>query len=249
MKPSQRKRSAFIKKNLILFLLCTLSLGLSACSFDLPEGYTEEHHTYEEILAFAKAIDPEAAVSEEYIDTSDELREYPAVICGIECHVSSVLKPVWTQILHPEFAFSRWYYAIDTDYDYHAIKELVSEHNWRISDNRYPEENTIFVYIEQNSTEQLTDEELTATLEQAKEIYSAYHILSITKEIQFFLPSPSKSYRSGDSGTEEFVYRNSYTFLGHSTEKDNLVFDELNFISRYRENWALLDSGLPIVYD
>lgn len=39
---------------------------LSGCVYNPPEGYTENHHTYEAISAFASAIDPQAIVSEEY---------------------------------------------------------------------------------------------------------------------------------------------------------------------------------------
>ena len=34
----------------------------------MPEGYTREHHEYGDILEYAKAIDPDATVSEDYVD-------------------------------------------------------------------------------------------------------------------------------------------------------------------------------------
>ena len=91
-----------MKKVLSLFVCVILILCLSACTYNPPDGYTEEHHTYEEILKFAKGIDPNATVSKEYTDTTIDawnrkFREYPAIINGIECHVSSVGDMVWNE--------------------------------------------------------------------------------------------------------------------------------------------------------
>ena len=120
-----------MKKVISLFLCVILILCLSACTYNPPDGYAEEHHTYEEILEFAKTIDPNATVSTEYVDTTIEdwkrnFREYPATINGIECHVASVGKMVWNEgFLAGEFA--RQYYIIDTDYDYLILQKILSE--------------------------------------------------------------------------------------------------------------------------
>ena len=239
-----------MKKALSLFLLLIFILCLNACTYNPPEGYTEEHHTYEEILTFAKSIDPNATVSEEYTDTTIDdwdrnFREYPAVIHGIECHVSSVGDMVWNSgFLAGEFA--RQYYVIDTDYDYLVLKQIVAEHNpnWRISEDtlgdRYNWNNIISIYMEPDCTAQLEDEKLDAVLEQASEIYSAYHNLPIRKELYFWLPAPRRTY---NSEKEIIVKRNSTVLLEHFTEEDKLAF-----IEKYHKAWALLDSGLPI-YD
>ena len=239
-----------MKKALSLFFLLMFILCLNACTYNPPEGYTEEHHTYEEILTFAKSIDPNATVSEEYTDTTIDawnrnFREYPAVINGIECHVSSVGDMVWNSgFLAGEFA--RQYYVIDTDYDYLVLKQIVAEHNpnWRISEDtlgdRYNWNNIISIYMEPDCTEQLEDEKLDVVLEQANEIYSAYHNLPIRKKLYFWLPAPGRTY---NSEKENIVKRNSKVLLEHFTEEDKLAF-----IEKYHEAWALLDSGLPI-YD
>lgn len=239
-----------MKKALSVFFLLMFILCLNGCTYNPPEGYTEKHHTYEEILSFAKSIDPNATVSEDYTDTTIDdwnrnFREYPAVINGVECHVSSVGDMVWNSgFLAGEFA--RQYYVIDTDYDYLALKQIVAEHNpdWRISEdtlgNRYNWNNIISIYMEPDCTEQLEDEKLDAVLEQANEIYSAYHNLPIRKELYFWLPAPGKAY---NSEYENIVKRNSKVLLEHFTEEDKLAF-----IEKYHEAWALLDSGLPI-YD
>ena len=235
-----------MKKALSVFLLLVVILCLNACTYNPPEGYTEEHHTYEEILAFAKSIDPNATVSEEYTDTTIDawnrnFREYPAVINGLECHVSSVGDMVWNSgFLAGEFA--RQYYVIDTDYDYLILKQIVAEHNpdWRISEDtlgdRYNWNNIISIYMEPDCTEQLEDEKLDAVLEQAYEIYSAYHNLPIRKELYFWLPAPGRTY---NSEKENIVKRNSKLLLEHFAEEDKLAF-----IEKYYEAWALLESGL-----
>ena len=239
-----------MKKTLSMILLLVFILCLNACTYNPPEGYTEKHHTYEEILAFAKAIDPNATVSEKYTDTTIDdwnrnFREYPAVINGVECHVSSVGDMVWNS----GFAggeFARQYYVIDTDYDYLVLKQIIAEQipSWNISEatlgTRYNQNNILTVYMEPNSTEELTDEELEAILEQAKTVYSAYHELPIRKTLIFCLPAPSKMYDS-DYGT--IVKRNSTVHIKLFAEENKLAF-----IDKYHEAWALLDSGLPL-YD
>ena len=240
-----------MKKILSVILLLIFIFCLNACTYNPPEGYTKKHHTYEEILAFARSIDPNATVSEEYKDTTIDdwdrnFREYPAVINGIECHVSSVGDMVWNSGF---FAgeFVRQYYVIDTDYDYLVLKQIVVEQNldWDISEdtlgNRYGCNGRLRVYMEPNCTEQLTDEELNAVFEQAKAIYSAYNELPIRKTLRFQLSAPGKVYICVEGEYELVVKRNSSVWLVHFEEEDKLAF-----IDKYHEAWALLDSDLPI---
>jgi len=81
-------------------------------------------------LAFAKSIDPNATVAEEYTDTLDEYereyREWEAIINGVECHVSSVSDLVWNDGMAAG-EFTKAYYRIDTDYDYTVMKNIVSD--------------------------------------------------------------------------------------------------------------------------
>ena len=240
-----------MKKTLSVILILIFILCLNACTYNPPEGYTAKHHTYEEILAFAKTIDPNATVSEKYTDTTTidagnrNFREYPAVINGVECHVSSVGAMVWNS----GFAageFVKQYYVIDTDYDYLVLKQIVAEQilDWDISEDtletRYNRNNILSICMKPNYTEQLTDEELEAVFEQAKAVYSAYHELPIRKDLIVWLPAPGKAY---NSDYELIVKRNLSVLIEDFTEKDKLAF-----IDKYHEAWALLDSGLPI-YD
>ena len=187
-----------MKKILSIILCLSFVCCLSACSYNPPEGYTEEYHTYEEILEFAKSLDPNATVSKEYTDTSIEawnrkFREYPAIINEIECHVSSVGDLVWSDgfLARGEFAVPKQYYVIDTDYDYLALKQIVADNQpqWSMNNDdigtRYNWNNIVSVYITPNKSEQLSDEELDIVWQQAKEIYSAYTNLPIRKSILF----------------------------------------------------------------
>ncbi len=117
----------------IFFSLCVLVL--TACSYNPPEGFTKEHHTYDEILAFAKSLDEEAVVSEEYQDTIEMAgtieycyREWTAVIKGVKCHVTSAPNSVVNDGLFPGEFFKR-YYRIDKDYDFCISKQIVAETN------------------------------------------------------------------------------------------------------------------------
>ena len=154
--------------------------------------------------------------------------------------MSSVGDMVWNSgFLAGEFA--KQYYVIDTDYDYLVLKQIVAEHNpdWRISEDtlgdRYNWNNIISIYMEPDCTEQLEDEKLDAVLEQANEIYSAYHNLPIRKELSFWLPAPEKRYN------QDVVKRNSKISLTDFTEESKLAF-----IDSYHKAWALLDAGFPI---
>ena len=121
----------FIKPIIFCLLTMIILLFFTSCAYNPPVGYTEKHHNRDEILAFARSIDPNATVSEAYTDTQIDdwnrnFREWDAVINGIECHVSSVGDMVWNSgFLAGEFA--KQYYVIDTDYDYLVLQKIVSE--------------------------------------------------------------------------------------------------------------------------
>lgn len=237
-----------MKKTLSVIMLLFFILCSNACTYNPPEGYTTKHHTYEEIVAFAKSIDPNATVSKEYTDTTIDdwnrnFREYPAVINGVECHVSSV----GDMVGNSGFAageFAKQYYVIDTDYDYLVLKQIVAEQvpGWDISEDtlatRYNWNNILSICMKPNCTEELTDEELEAVFEQAKAVYTAYHELPIRKDLIFWLPAPGKAY---NSNYELIVKRNLSVHIDGFTEEDKLTF-----IDKYHEAWALLDSDLPI---
>ncbi len=84
-----------LKRVLSILLCLAVILCLSGCVYHPPAGWTKSHHSYEEVLAFAKSIDANAVVDKEYTDSGmagsyDYYREWNAVINGVPCHVASV---------------------------------------------------------------------------------------------------------------------------------------------------------------
>ena len=169
-------------KSIALCLLVTTILVLStSCTYNPPEGYTEEHHTYEEILTFAKSLDHNATVSKKHNDTTIDdwgrkFREWDAVINGVECHVSSVGDMVWNSgFLAGEFA--KQYYLIDTDYDYLVLQKIVSEKQpgWKMAytdiGSRYNWNNVLSVQSPYEDNQELSVEELEIAWTKAFEIY------------------------------------------------------------------------------
>lgn len=229
-------------KKLLSLLLCLMTiLSLSACTYNAPEGYSKSTHSYEEVLKFAKSIDQNAIVSESYTDidlkNGDSYREYLAVINGIECHVSSVPTLVSNEGIFAS-EFPRQYYRIDTDYDYLILQQIISEKQpeWTLNTNSYSYDNFL-IFITTGKTEELSDEELDIVFQHIDVINSAYSSFNIRKELCFCLPSPSESYDADGI----FVMKNSYSYM-----RDFSKNGKAEFIARYHENWALLDSDLPI---
>lgn len=238
-----------MKKVLSLFLCVILILCLSACTYNPPDGYTEEHHTYEEILKFAKGIDPNATVSKEYTDTTIDawnrkFREYPAIINGIECHVASVGKMVWNEgFLAGEFA--RQYYIIDTDYDYLILQKILSEKQpeWRMEYKglaaKYQWNNVLSVEVAVTKNTALTDEELELVWQDVLAIAAEYNTYTVRKEPYFSLSAPDKYY---DSAKKEYFVKTDAHVLIHDLSEQGKV----DFFQEYHDAWALLNSGLPI---
>lgn len=225
---NETKNGDFMKRILFILTAFLLAIGLSACTYNPPQGYTEEHHTYEEILKFAKSIDSDASVSKEYTDTTIEawsrnFREYPAVINGIECNVSSVGDIVWNEgFCAGEFA--KQYYVIDTDYDYLVLKQIVSEKqpSWSMKyddiNNRYNRNNEISVSVTTNYQEQLIDEELNIVWQQAKEIYLDYNNQPIRKNAVFSISALAEYYNHNGEGGD-YVKMNSGVCISKALQK------------------------------
>jgi len=237
-------------KTIILFLLVTTLLVLStSCTYNPPKGYTEEHHTYEEILAFAKSLDPNATVSETYNDTTIEdgwgrdFREWDAVINGVECHISSVGDIVWNSgFLAGEFA--RQYYVIDTDYDYLVLRKIVSEKQpeWEMKytdiGSIYNWNNLLSVKTPYAENQELSVEKLEIAWEKAFEIHQEYISHPVRKEAWFPVSIPIVV--SNPKGENEYI---TYTIL---VMKDFSTEGKTEFFEEYREAWDLMDSNLPI---
>ena len=238
-----------MKKILSIILCLSFVFCLSACSYNPPEGYTKEHHTYEEILEFAKSLDPNAVVSKEYTDTTIDdwdrkFREYPAVINGIECHVSSVGDMVWNEgFLAGEYA--RQYYVIDTDYDYYLLKKITNEKQptWHMrSDDlsqRYNWHGMVFVETDCPPKEKLSVDELEMIWQQAYEIYEDYSNHPVRKKANFGVTAPAAYYVDGS-------FEDQYIKITRNYMDDFSDEGKSNFFKQYNEDWSLLESGLPI---
>ena len=210
-------------------------LSLTACT--PPEGYSREHYTYEDAVAYAKAIDPNAVVGETYKETVIAgaygycFREWDAVICGIECHITS------HNVLYGEFLIR--YYAMDTDYDYYLLKGILEEKqpDWHMGEDhpvqRYNVHDLLMVntpYAE--SKEELSVEELENVWSKAHEIYREYSAHPVRKDLRFIISVPHTS----DGKTIKM----SSTWFFDFTEEGKRAFFE-----RYAQKWDLTESGLP----
>ena len=232
-----------MKKGFFIILCLSFIICLSACSYNPPEGYTEEHHKYEEILEFAKTIDPNATVSTAHVDTTIEgwnrkFREYPATINGIECHVASVGKMVWNEgFLAGEFA--RQYYVIDTDYDYYLLEKITKEKQptWHMrSDDlseKYNWNGMVFVETDCSGNTKLSEEELETIWQQAYEIYKEYSQYPVRKEANFGVATP------------DVYYEDEYIKISSNYIDDFSADGKSDFFKQYNEDWSLSESGLP----
>lgn len=232
----------------------TFALCLSACTYNPPEGWTKKHHTYEEVLTFAKSIDPNATVAEEYSDTVDEndwqdwqFREWDAVINGVHCHVASVSDWVWNE----GFAageFVKVYYRIDTDYDYTIMQNILLENfpDWKCREgmrNKYhSNDDMLFAELTLTEYRMMSDKELERVWQTACEIREEFEKVAIGRKAGFEVPSPGK-YWNHHGEQEYFVKKDSHAYIRDFSEEG-----KKNFIREYKEDWALLESGLP-VYD
>ena len=240
-----------MKKVLSTLLCIAFILCLSACTYNPPEGWTKKHHTYEEVLAFAKSIDSNAIVVEEYSDIVDEddwqYREWGAVINGVNCHVASVSDWVWNE----GFAtgeFIRTYYRIDTDYDYTVMQNILSEKypDWKCRESMrskyHHNTNTIFVEMTLPEFRRLNDDELEQVWQTTCQINKEYIKIAINRKAGFSVPSPGEYWNHHGEG-ETFVKKDSHAYITEFTEEGKKAF-----LQEYKEDWALLESGLP-VYD
>ncbi len=246
-----------MKKRFSIFFCMIVLLCFCACSYHPPEGWTRRHHTYNEVNAFAKSIDPNATVSKEHTDSEDSYngryREWDAAINGVDCHVASVSDWVWNEGIGLVDA-PRRYYRIDTDYDYTIMQSILSEHypEWEMQQN-YPEPiDEIYIKYLNNSTPKriqvvltlpdfrmLNDDELAQVWQTAKRINKEYEALSFDRKAFFGVPSPGV-YTEG-LHFEKYVKLDSYTYIDDFSEDG-----KQDFLQEYREDWALLDSGLPV---
>lgn len=118
----------FNKRICLLFAVILFIILLTGCGYKPPEGYTKKNHTYEELVGYAKSIDPDSTVSDNPKDVEENHRTYriyPAVINGKDCSVASTSREIYDDSLGE---FSKTYYRMDTDYDYYVICDVLGKY-------------------------------------------------------------------------------------------------------------------------
>ena len=116
------------KRSYLITLLLIPVFVLSGCKYNTPEGYSEKHHPYEELVEYAKSIDPDATVTDDPETVNELYREfkiYPAVIKGVNCSVASASRSVYDSTWGE---FAKTFYRMDTDYDYYIIRDVVAKY-------------------------------------------------------------------------------------------------------------------------
>lgn len=234
-----------MKKILLISLCFILIFNLFGCSYNPPQGWTQEHYTYEEALAFVKSINPNATVSEKHTDTTVEfnleIREWDAVINGVACHVASVGDAVWNDgFLAGEFF--EVYYHMDTDYDYTVFKNITvkSDYNWEFNGSvKRKYDDTICAHLSLSEYRMLTEAELEQLWQTIIEINDEYGKYALKRKSEFGVPAPAKIWNQ--AADEYYVKKDSYTYIIDFTDAG-----KQEFTKRYYDRWVLLESGLPI---
>ena len=220
-----------------------MSLCTASCSYNPPEGYTKKHHTYEDMVEYAKSIDSNSAVEETPTVVKDEYdREYivwDAVICGINCRVASIPEIVYNG------EFGRTFYRMDTDYDYLVMEKMLADKypTWNLIDeegNRFSSNNLIVVEKNIGEYRMMNDDELEQVWEEAKRINKEYEAVALTKQASFGVTAPGE-YWNHHGEQKSFVRKNSRVIIREFSEDKKQQFYE-----EYKECWKLLDSGLPV---
>lgn len=238
----------------ITVLVVAVAVFLTSClKYNPPEGFTTEHHTYNEIFEFARKLDSGAEVSEKYNDTlikegtvKYNYREWPAVINGMKCHVSSVTDYVWNEgFLGGEFC--KPYYRIDTDYDYCLLAQILSEKQpeWEL---HYPE-NDLFGRYNCNSvlsittsycqSDRLSNSELEVFWHELSEVNKLYSAYPVSDRLYFMIHSPQEFV---DVYTKESTVNPDNTIVAYDFSEEG----KKHFFKEYNENWDLLNRDNPI---
>lgn len=197
-----------LKKITAVVILFALSV-LSGCSYDIPEGYKKKLHSYEEAVEYAKSIDPEASVSEDFEETTlstIKFRIWPAVIGGRKCSVCSMGANVYNKgWAAGEFPVR--YYRLDTDYDYYVIREVLKSHPDLEPDET--KEVTLWKRFEANDlisstikTESLTEESFKAIWDEYLQVNKEITAYPVHKRFALSVYLPDNYFRF-ETGTEE----------------------------------------------
>jgi len=232
-----------MKKIYLIFVMLFMLMFITSCSYNPPVGATEKHHTYEEVLEYAKKLDSTAIVNDEYKDTklenvtADEYREWNAIINGIECHVAST--PI--VLLNDGIAggeFGKKYFVLNTDYNFYLLKLIIESKylDFTIVEDdiadRY-NDYICFTYLKNNEN-QLTVDELNFLLSTARSIYEEYKLKATEgKNISIGLYSPTVLC-SADGSNKHIEIRMEYYTINSETTNEAII-------DKYLKNWKKLN--------
>ncbi len=233
-----------MKKIFLMFVMFFMVMFITSCRYNPPVGAIKKHHTYDEVLEYAKTIDPNAIVSDEYKDTklenvmADEYREWSAIINEIECHVAST--PII--IFNDGFAggeFAKQYFVVNTDYNFYLLKSIIESNylDFTIVEDDIADRYTDYICFTRSNNEkrQLTVDELNLILLNARLIYEEYYLKSTKgKNISIGLYSPSGLCNADGSNKHIEIRVNKYTINSETTN------DEI--INKYLNDWERLNS-------
>lgn len=232
-----------MKKIYLIFVMLFMLMFITSCSYNPPVGATEKHHTYEEVLEYAKTIDPNATVNDEYEDTklenmmADEYREWNAIINGIECHVAST--PI--VLLNDGIAggeFGKKYFVVNTDYNFYLLKSIIESKylDFTIVEDDIADRYTDYIGFAplKNNENQLTVDELNLLLSSVRSIYEEYNLKATEgKNISIGLYSPTVLC-SVDGSNKHIEIRIEYYTINSETTNEAII-------DKYLKNWKKLN--------
>ena len=232
-----------MKKIYLIFVMLFMLMFITSCSYNPPVGATEKHHTYEEVLEYAKTIDPNATVNDEYEDTklenmmADEYREWNAIINGIECHVASTPIVLFNDgIAGGEFG--KKYFVVNTDYNFYLLKSIIESKylDFTIVEDDIADRYTDYIGFAplKNNENQLTVDELNLLLSSVRSIYEEYNLKATEgKNISIGLYSPTVLC-SVDGSNKHIEIRIEYYTINSETTNEAII-------DKYLKNWEKLN--------
>lgn len=232
-----------MKQIYLIFVMLFMLMFITSCSYNPPVGATEKHHTYEEVLEYAKRIDPNATVNDEYEDTklenvmADEYREWNAIINGIECHVASTPIVLFNNgIAGGEFG--KKYFVLNTDYNFYLLKSIIESKylDFTIVEDDISDRYTDYIGFVplKNNENQLTVDELNFLLSTARSIYEEYKLKATEgKNISIGLYSPTVL-SSADGSNKHIEIRIEYYTINSEITNEAII-------DKYLKNWEKLN--------
>jgi len=225
------------KRVLLVILLFGILLSFTACDGVIPpKEYARRHYSYEDAVAYAKALDPDATVSETctvvYEDHVRDRIAWPAVINGIDCDIVSI-RSFYGELMWP-------FYDLASDYEYCLLEKIVSEKQpqWEVKDPgnlyhpylyRYGAYR--YLYVETPYAlreEELPDEKLEEIWQGVCEIAAEYEAQQGSLRLEFGCAAMPHLFKDGEK---------EYISLTRGLVREFTEEAKQAFFADYRESW------------